>query len=157
MSELEISFQVNGEERTLHVEPQWTLLRVLRQKLGLTGTKDGCSQGDCGACAVLVDGTAVNACLTPALQAQGKEVITVRGIGREDHPDPLQVSFVRHGAIQCGYCTPGMIVSAKALLNENPTPGRHEIREAISGNLCRCTGYNKIVEAIEAVASGGRS
>ena len=148
-----LAFRLNGEMREAEVAAHETLLDLLRNRLGAKEVKNGCAKGDCGACAVLVDGTAVNACLTPALQAQGKEVTTVRGIGREGHPDPLQVSFVKRGAIQCGYCTPGMIVSAKALLNENLTPDRHEIRVAISGNLCRCTGYNKIVEAIEAVTA----
>ncbi|MCJ7594994.1 MAG: (2Fe-2S)-binding protein [Desulfobacterales bacterium] len=148
-----LEFRLNGETKEAEVGARETLLDVLRNKLGAKDVKNGCAKGDCGACAVLLDGKAVNACLTLALQANGRDVTTVRGIGREDNPDPLQVSFVKHGAIQCGYCTPGMIVSAKALLKENPKPDRHEIREAISGNLCRCTGYNKIVEAIEAVTA----
>ena len=111
--------------------------------------KNGCAQGDCGACTVILDHKAVNACLTLALQANGKNVTTLKGVGTPDQPHPLQQSFVEHGAIQCGFCTPGMVVSAKALLDNNPKPTRDEIREGISGNLCRCTGYNKIVEAIE--------
>ena len=148
-----LQFRLNGETTEAEVGARETLLDVLRNQLGAKDVKNGCAKGDCGACAVLLDGRPVNACLTPALQAQGRDVTTVRGIGREDHPDPLQVSFVKHGAIQCGYCTPWMIVSAKALLNRNAKPDRQEIREAISGNLCRCTGYNKIVEAIEAVTA----
>jgi len=115
--------------------------------------KNGCGKGDCGACTVMLDGTAVNACLTLALQANGREVTTVRGVGSEEQPHPIQESFVRHGAIQCGYCTSGMVVSVKALLERIPNPDRRQIREGISGNLCRCTGYNKIIEAIENAAS----
>jgi carbon-monoxide dehydrogenase small subunit len=154
MKTYEIEIRLNGTSRRVEVTARETLLDVLRNKLGATDVKNGCGKGDCGACAVLLDGAAVNSCLTLALQANGKEVNTLRGIGTEDSPHPLQKSFVEHGAIQCGFCTPGMIVSAKALLDQNPTPSREEIREAISGNLCRCTGYKKIVEAIEDAASG---
>jgi carbon-monoxide dehydrogenase medium subunit len=129
--------------------------RKMAAKLGATDVKNGCGKGDCGACAVILDGKAVNACLTLALQANGKEVITLRGIGTEEKPHPLQKSFVERGAIQCGFCTPGQILTAKALLDRNPKPDREEIREAISGNLCRCTGYNKIVDAIEHAADEG--
>ncbi len=118
--------------------------------------KEGCGKGDCGACAVLLNGKAVNACLTLALQAHRQKVVTLKGIGTPENPHPLQQSFVKHGAIQCGFCTSGMIVSAKALLDRNPEPTRDEIREAISGNLCRCTGYKKIVDAIEDAASNYR-
>jgi len=147
-----VEIRLNGELLRTEVAAHETLLDVLRKKLGAKEVKSGCAKGDCGACAVLLDGKAVNACLVLAVQASGSEVVTVRGIGTEDHPHPLQESFVRHGAIQCGYCTPGMIVSAKALLDRNPDPTREEIREGISGNLCRCTGFKKIVEAIQSTA-----
>ena len=148
---------LNGTWHTAEVGARETLLDVLRNRLGATDVKSGCGKGDCGACAVLLNGRPVNACLTLGLQASGKEVVTLRGIGTEACPHPLQKSFVDHGAIQCGYCTPGMIVSAKALLDRNPRPSREEIREAISGNLCRCTGYKKIVDAIQDVAFESQS
>jgi len=151
-----VEIRLNGELMRTEAAPYETLLDVLRKKLGAKEVKSGCAKGDCGACAVLLDGKAVNACLVLAVQASGCEVVTVRGIGTEDHPHPLQENFVRHGAIQCGYCTPGMIVSAKALLDRNPDPTREEIREGISGNLCRCTGFKKIVEAIESTAKSKR-
>jgi carbon-monoxide dehydrogenase small subunit len=147
-----LEINVNGDWKKAEVTAQETLLHVLREKLGHTEVKEGCGKGDCGACAVLLDRKAVNACLTLALQAQGKKVVTLKGIGTPEHPHPLQESFVKHGAIQCGFCTAGMIVSGKALLDKNPQPTREEIRTAISGNLCRCTGYKKIVEAIEEAA-----
>lgn len=147
-----IELVVNGESKKAEVSAEETLLHALREKLGHTEVKEGCGKGDCGACAVLLDGKAVNACLTLALQARGKDVVTVKGIGTREKPHPLQVSFVKHGAIQCGFCTAGMIVSAKSLLDKKPRPTRQEIKEAISGNLCRCTGYKKIVEAIEDAA-----
>ncbi len=140
---------VNGEPKRAEISGSETLLYVLREKLDHTEVKEGCGKGDCGACAVLLNGKAVNACLTLAIQAHQQRVTTVKGIGTPEKPDPLQVSFVKHGAIQCGFCTAGMIVAAKALLAENPRPTRQEIKEAISGNLCRCTGYKKIVDAIE--------
>jgi carbon-monoxide dehydrogenase small subunit len=144
-----LELNVNGEWKRAEVNSQETLLHVLREKLGHTEVKEGCGKGDCGACAVLLNGKAVNACLTLALQADKQKVVTLRGIGTQENPHPLQESFVKHGAIQCGFCTAGMVVSAKALLDENPRPTREEIKRAISGNLCRCTGYKKIVEAIE--------
>jgi carbon-monoxide dehydrogenase small subunit len=147
-----IDLIVNGEQKKTEVTPGETLLRVLREKLGHTEVKEGCGKGDCGACAVLLDGKAVNACLVLAVQANHQEVVTLKGIGYPVKPHPLQESFVKHGAIQCGFCTPGMIVSAKALLDKKPKPTRAEIRDAISGNLCRCTGYKKIIEAIEEAA-----
>ena len=152
MKTYQLQVKLNGEERKVEVTARETLLEVLRDKLGAKETKNGCGKGDCGACAVLLDGKAVNSCLTLAIQANGKEVTTVRGIGTEENPHPLQKSFVELGAIQCGFCTPGNIVTAKAFLDQNPRPDREEIREAISGNLCRCTGYKKIIEAIEEVA-----
>ncbi|MBW1669046.1 MAG: (2Fe-2S)-binding protein [Deltaproteobacteria bacterium] len=152
MATYKLELKLNGEKLSAQVLAHENLLSVMRKKLGAKEVKNGCNKGDCGACAVLLDGKAVNACLTLALQANGKEVTTVKGIGTEDQPHPLQESFVRHGAIQCGFCTPGMIVSSKALLDTIPNPDRRQIREGISGNLCRCTGYNKIVEAIEDAA-----
>lgn len=147
-----LELNVNGGWRRTEVTPSETLLHVLRERLGHTEVKEGCGKGDCGACAVLLNGKAVNACLTLALQAHKQKVVTLKGIGTQKNPHPLQESFVKHGAIQCGFCTAGMIVSAKALLDENPRPTREEIKRAISGNLCRCTGYKKIVEAIEEAA-----
>lgn len=145
---------VNGEKVSIEVRPNSTLLDVLRDKLNLMEVKEGCGQGDCGACTVILDGKAVNSCLTLAMQAEGKEVTTLSGLNKNGKIHPLQKSFISHGAIQCGFCTPGMIMSAKALLDKNPHPTREEIKVAISGNLCRCTGYKKIIEAIEAVARG---
>jgi carbon-monoxide dehydrogenase small subunit len=147
-----LELMINGEWKMADVTPQETLLHALRNRFGHMEVKEGCGKGDCGACTVLLDGKAVNACLTLALQANRQRVVTVKGIGTPERPHPLQVSFVEQGAIQCGYCTPGMIVSAKALLDENPQPTRGEIRRAISGNLCRCTGYKKIIDAVEKAA-----
>jgi carbon-monoxide dehydrogenase small subunit len=152
-----IEIKLNGELQKVEVTAQETLLEVLRIKLGAKDVKDGCGKGDCGACAVLLDGKAVNACLTMAFQANGKEVTTLRGIGNEKNPHPIQNSFVKHGAVQCGFCTAGMIVIAKALLDQNQNPSRQEIREAISGNLCRCTGYEKIIDAIQNMALENKS
>jgi carbon-monoxide dehydrogenase small subunit len=146
-----LQFRVNGKEVSTEVKPNITLIHLLRN-LGFTEVKAGCERGDCGTCTVLLNGKPINSCLTLALQAQGQEITTVRGLGTLDNLHPLQESFVNCGAIQCGFCTPGMILTAKALLDENPNPTREEIREAISGNLCRCTGYQKIVDAIEAAA-----
>ena len=149
-----ISFILNGKKALTEVEPHHTLLQLLREKLGLMGTKEGCGLGDCGACTVLIDGLAVNSCLFPALEAEGKEVTTIEGVSDSDgNLHPLQRAFVDHGAIQCGFCTPGLVLSAKALLDENPQPTEEEIRKAIAGNLCRCTGYVQIVEAIKSVGS----
>ncbi len=134
------------------VEPHETLLWVLRQRLAATEVKSGCERGDCGACAVVLDGKAINSCLALAVQAEGKAVLTVRGLGGPEAPHPLQAAFVELGAAQCGICIPGMLVSLYAFLQERPRPSRLEIREAIGGNLCRCTGYHKIVDAAEAAA-----
>jgi aerobic-type carbon monoxide dehydrogenase small subunit (CoxS/CutS family) len=153
MNTYHIEIKVNGEWRKAEVTATDTLLDVLRSKFDAVEVKNGCEQGDCGACTVILQEKAVNSCLVLAVQANGKEVTTVKGIGSQECPHHLQTAFVEHGAIQCGYCTPGLIVSAKALLDENPDPSREEIREGISGNLCRCTGYTKIVEAIEDAAS----
>jgi carbon-monoxide dehydrogenase small subunit len=151
-----LSMKLNGEEVTLQVRPSAMLVEVLRDQLELTGTKVACGEGECGACTVLLDGKPVNSCLVPALKAQGREVMTVEGLASVGELHPLQKAFVEHGAVQCGYCTPGMLMSAKALLDHNPNPTEDEIRLAISGNLCRCTGYAKIVEAIQAASQGWR-
>jgi carbon-monoxide dehydrogenase small subunit len=143
-----LELTVNGEVKKTELLPAETLLQLLR-RMGHTEVKEGCGKGDCGACTVLLDGKAVNACLTLALQAHKQKVVTLKGIGSPTKLHPLQESFVKRGAIQCGFCTAGMIVSAKALLDGNPRPTREEIRKGISGNLCRCTGYKKIIDAIE--------
>lgn len=144
-----LRMKVNGKAQEVWVKPTWTLLRVLREELKLTGTKKGCEQGDCGACTIIMDGMAVNACLVLALQAESKEIETVEGLGTAENLHPLQKSFIKHGAVQCGFCTPGMLMSAKALLHNNPRPTIEEIKKGISGNLCRCTGYIKIIKAIK--------
>lgn len=152
-----IKMNVNGQKYEMAVEPSQTLVGVLRNKLGLTGTKVGCEMGDCGTCTVIMDGKAVNACLVLAVQADGREILTIEGLARDEELHPLQESFVMEGAIQCGFCTPGMIMSAKALLNENPDPNEAQIREGISGVLCRCTGYSKIVQAIKSTSQKAHS
>ena len=146
-----VTLAVNGRTHHIAVKPHVTLLRALRN-LGHTDVKNGCEKGDCGACAVLLDNKAVNSCLVLAWQADGAEIITNAGLGTLDHPHPLQEAFADHGAIQCGYCTSGMIISAQALLNRNPDPAEDDIREALSGNLCRCTGYGQIFEAVRMAA-----
>lgn len=148
-----MELKVNLKKYEVYVEPWETLLHVLREEIGLTGVKSGCEEGECGACTVLIDGKAVNSCLMLALQAQGKEITTIEGIEGEEELHPLQQAFVDHFGIQCGYCTPGMILSAKALLDVNPHPTEEEVRIALSGNLCRCTGYIKIVEAVLAASA----
>ncbi len=150
-----IALNVNGVAHEILVKPQQLLLDVLRDDLGLTGAKEGCGVGSCGACTVLIDGLPVLSCLTLVEAAVGKEITTIEGLAKEGELHPLQESFVQHGAIQCGYCSPGMIMTGKALLDHVPNPTRDEIRLAIAGNLCRCTGYQKIVDAVEAVASSG--
>jgi len=147
-----IQLTVNGEPVEAAVEPNRTLVQLLREDLGLTGTKHGCGLGDCGACTVILNGKPVNSCLVLAVQAAGGEVQTIEGLANNGELHPIQQAFVDHGAIQCGFCTPGMILSAKALLDANPKPTELEIRTAISGNLCRCTGYQKIVQAIQEAA-----
>jgi carbon-monoxide dehydrogenase small subunit len=144
----EISLIVNGIQHELEVKSNRTLLEVLRNDLGLNGTKEGCGTGDCGACTVLLDGKAVNSCLVLAADAHGRSVTTVEGLERDGKLDPLQEAFVEEGSVQCGFCTPGMLMAAKGLLNENPAPTEEEIRRGIAGNLCRCTGYVRIVRAI---------
>ena len=149
-----ISLNVNGETHELAVFPWRTLQEVIREELKLTGTKKGCDTGDCGACTVLLDGRAVLSCLLLAVRCQDAEIVTIEGLAEsKDRLHPLQEAFVNHGAIQCGFCTPGVILTAKALLDSNPNPTKEEIRVGISGNLCRCTGYTKIIEAIQAVQS----
>lgn len=143
---------VNGEPYEVAVEPRMTLLDVLRNVLGLTGTKKGCELGNCGCCTVLLDGKPVLSCLFLAVEAQGKDILTIEGLAQNGQLHPLQQGFIDSGALQCGFCTPGMILSAKALLDENPSPAEEDVKEAISGNLCRCTGYANIVEAILKVA-----
>ena len=146
-----IRLLVNGFEYDVLVKPHWTLLQVLRDELGLTGTKEGCGKGECGACTVIMDGEAVLSCLVLAVQAQGRPILTIEGLAREGRLDPLQDAFVKHGAIQCGFCTPGMIMTAKAFVTKNPHPAEEQIKKALSGNLCRCTGYVKIIEAVRSV------
>lgn len=142
------TFSVNGHEVSVEALPMTRLLDVLREELRLTGTKEGCGEGECGACTVLIDGTPVNSCLIPLAQAQGAKITTVEGIADDGRMDPIQTAFVEHGAAQCGICTPGFIVTARALLDDNPSPSRREVREALAGNLCRCTGYQKIIDAV---------
>lgn len=151
----EITLNVNGVDRRMVVRTTDTLLDVIRGDLGLTGTKKRCEGGDCGACTVIMDGLAVNSCLVLAVEAEGRKVTTIEGVASKQELHPIQKAFVEKGAIQCGYCTPGFIMSAKALLDKNPDPTETEIREAIAGNLCRCTGYAKIVEAIKEVSRRG--
>ena len=144
-----LKLRVNSQDRELYAEPWKTLLEVLRDDLGLTGTKEGCGEGNCGVCTVLMNGQAVRSCLMLAHQAQGTEIITIEGLkGEEGNLHPLQEAFIDHFAVQCGFCTPGMILTAKALLDENPEATEEDIRETLCGNLCRCTGYIKIVEAV---------
>jgi len=144
-----IRFKVNGVMEEVNVEPGWSLAYVLREVLNLMGTKVGCETGNCGTCTVLVDGKAIKSCLFLAVKAKGKEIVTIEGLmGKDGGLHPLQEAFMEHFAVQCGYCTPGMILSAKALLDENPNPTEEEVRRGLSGNLCRCTGYVKIVEAV---------
>ena len=148
-----IELKVNGNRYDVMVSPQDLLADVLRKKLGLTGTKKGCGEGDCGTCTVIVDGSPLLSCITLAMACQGKDIVTIEGLETDGQLHPLQQAFVDHGAVQCGFCTPGMILSAKALLDKNPNPSREQIKRGLSGNLCRCTGYTKIVEAVEAVTA----
>jgi carbon-monoxide dehydrogenase small subunit len=149
-----MTLTVNGTPYEVALEPCQSLLQLLREELHLTGTKEGCSEGECGACTVLLDGKTVDSCLIFALEAQGREVTTIEGLAQGDQLHPVQKAFAEYGAVQCGFCTPGMILAAKALLDSNPHPTELEVRQGISGNLCRCTGYVKIVEAIQAAARG---
>jgi len=155
MSRSAIALTINGEQHELLVEPHWTLLQVLRTHLGLSGTKENCLEGECGVCTVLLDGSAVNSCIVLAEQCPGHEIVTIEGLSRLEQMHPLQEAFVEFGAVQCGYCIPGMILTAKSFLDEHPgeIPTEDEIREAICGTLCRCTGYQKIIQAIAAAAA----
>jgi aerobic carbon-monoxide dehydrogenase small subunit len=144
----QIKLRVNGKEREIAVESSQTLLDVLRNEMGLTGTKEGCGNGNCGSCTVLAEGKAISSCLVLAVEMEGQDVITIEGLNQKGTLHPLQRSFIEEGAVQCGFCTPGIILTAKAFLDTNPNPTEAEVRQAISGNLCRCTGYDKIVKAI---------
>ncbi len=148
-----VELVVNGDRKSVGIPAHYTLLEALRYGLGLTGSKQGCDKGDCGACTVLVDGSPILACITPVWEAEGREVTTVEGLARPGQLHPLQDAFDRFGAAQCGFCTPGILMSAAALLENNPNPTREEIKEALSGNLCRCTGYTKIFDAVADAAS----
>lgn len=145
-------FTLNGKAVSVPTQPHVTLVRLLRESLGLTGTKVGCEIGECGACTVLMDGKAVDSCLVLAVMAEGRDIVTIEGVGNGDDLHPIQNALIEEGAIQCGYCTPGMVLSLKALLDVNPHPDRREIVESVSGNLCRCTGYAKIIAAVERLA-----
>jgi carbon-monoxide dehydrogenase small subunit len=147
-----VELSVNGDRRQVGVPAHYTLLEALRYGLGLTGSKQGCDKGDCGACTVLLDGVAILSCITPVFEAEGREVTTVEGLAGPGRLHPLQDAFDRYGAAQCGFCTPGILMAACALLDQNTNPTREEIKEAIAGNLCRCTGYTKILDAIEDAA-----
>lgn len=151
----EIIFTLNGEAVSVEVDVQWTLLYLLREVLEMTGTKEGCGYGECGACTVIIDGQAINSCLYPVMEAEGKTITTIEGLASKDGQlHPLQTAFINDGAVQCGFCTPGMIMSAKALLDAKDKPTDEEIKDAIAGNLCRCTGYVKIIDAVKTVAGG---
>lgn len=154
MNRLPLELTVNGEPISLAVEPNRTLLEVLRDDLELTGAKEGCGEGVCGSCTVLMDGKAVRSCLTLALEASGSEIITVEGLSEGGALDPLQESFIDHGAVQCGFCTSGMLMSAKGLLLKDPHPTKDAILQTLGGHVCRCTGYTKIIEAVEATVDG---
>jgi carbon-monoxide dehydrogenase small subunit len=151
-----MTFTINGEIYEDEIDVRRTLLEVLRENFGLTGTKKGCNEGECGTCTVILDGKSVTSCLVLAVEAQGKSIETVEGLEQNGELHPLQQALIEHGAFQCGFCTPGVLMAAKGLLNENPKPSEEEVRRAIAGNLCRCTGYNKYVEAILAVAAKPR-
>ncbi|HBW34359.1 (2Fe-2S)-binding protein [Desulfosporosinus sp. BICA1-9] len=151
---MQIEFKLNGKEYNMEVSSTLRLVDLLREELGLTGTKEGCGEGECGSCTVIMNGKAVNSCLVLALQIRGQEILTIEALEKDGQLDKLQHSFIQNGAVQCGYCTPGMLMSAKALLMTNPNPTDEEIKISIAGNLCRCTGYNKIVTAIKEAADG---
>ena len=152
MTDVTLSVIVNGEKRTATVPPETTLLELLRNSFGLTGAKLGCDAGDCGACTVVVEGKAVNACLMLAFQADGRDVLTIEGLASKDRLHPIQEAFENRASLQCGFCGPGAILSAKALLDDIPHPTAHQIRDALAGNLCRCTGYTKMIEAVQEAA-----
>lgn len=148
MSKMHVQTKLNGEDTEFLCEPRQSLLEVLRETLGFTGTKEGCGDGNCGACSVQIDGVLANSCLVLALEADGKEITTVEGLASPEGLHPVQQKFLEHAALQCGICTPGFLVAAKALLDHNPNPSEHEVRHWLAGNLCRCTGYDKIVRAV---------
>lgn len=148
-----ITLKVNGQQHSLEVDSKDLLLQVIREQLGLTGTKEGCGTGECGACTVLIDGVPVNSCLYLAVRADGKEILTIEGLGTAANLHPLQQAFIDNAGVQCGFCAPGMLLSAKALLDRNPNPSDHEIREGIAGNICRCSGYVKIVKSVKQAAT----
>ncbi len=152
-----ITLKVNGQPREIAVEPRWTLLETVREPLRLTGAKEGCGTGDCGACSMLVDGRLVTSCLMLAVQADGREVTTIEGLATNGSLHPVQAAFVEKGGVQCGFCTPGMIMAAASLLQRNPSPTLDDVREGLAGNLCRCTGYAKIYESVLAAAETNRS
>jgi carbon-monoxide dehydrogenase small subunit len=149
MEDLQLKFNLNGREVSTKIQPNLLLVDLLRDVLNLKGTKAGCRQGECGACTVLVNGEPVNSCILPAMKVSGQSVTTIEGLAKEDKLDPLQEAFVDEGAVQCGFCTPAMVLSAKALLEKNPHPDESQIRQSLSGVLCRCTGYRKIVKAVQ--------
>lgn len=149
---MHIEININGVDQSLEIEPQELLLDVLRERLNLLGTKAGCREGECGSCTVLLDGQPINSCLFPAIKAHKRKITTIEGIGNLSHPHPVQASMAALGAVQCGYCSPGFVMSAVALLSENKNPTEEEIKDAITGNLCRCTGYSKIIAAIKTAA-----
>ncbi len=156
---IKIAFTLNGKKVSAEVEPELLLVDLLRDRFGLTGTKIGCGEGDCGACTIIMDGKTATSCIIPAARADGTEILTIEGMADGDKLDPVQEAFVETGAVQCGFCIPGMVLSAKALLDGNPSPSRADIKDGLAGNLCRCTGYKKIVEAVEKAAGArqGRS
>ncbi len=153
---MRIQFQVNAKPCGFEAPPMKRLLDVLREELRLTGTKEGCGEGECGACSVIVDGDVINSCLVPVCQVNGSTILTVEGLARDGRLDPLQQAFLECGGAQCGICTPGMLIAARALLDVNTHPSRDDIKEAIAGNLCRCTGYVKIIDAIEQASDNGQ-
>ena len=152
VKKIPLTLTVNHEEHEVYISPNKTLLEVLREEMGLSGAKEGCGEGACGSCTALMDGKPIRSCLTLALEAEGRDVTTVEGLASGESLDSLQEAFIEHGAVQCGFCSPGMLMSAKGLLLDNPRPDENQIRRAISGNVCRCTGYTKIVEAISAAS-----
>ncbi|MBZ4687720.1 MAG: 2Fe-2S iron-sulfur cluster binding domain [Clostridiales bacterium] len=157
MGKIAIKVTVNGKKYDLEIDPRLRLIDLLRDELRLTGTKEGCGEGECGACTVLLNGAPVNSCLVMAFQADGKKVLTIEGLGSEEKMHPIQEEFLKQGAVQCGYCTPGMVLSAYSLLKKNPQPAREEIKKYLAGNLCRCTGYDKIIKAVESASQKGVS
>ena len=152
MNKVDVKFKVNGKDYELKIDGGERLLDTLRDRLKLKGVKEGCSIGECGACTVILDGKAVNSCMVLTAQVNGSEILTIEGLEKDGNLDPLQQSFIDHQAVQCGFCTPGMLMSAKALLNHNPSADRDDIKTALEGNICRCTGYEQIIEAVESVA-----